>query len=399
MDAGVGSSIVTKPLLLCLSHLRWDFVFQRPQHLLSLAANDYRVVYFEEPLPAEPGAKSATLDRRKTAAGVLVVTPRLPPHLDPQSIDTAQRELLDALLAELDLPLAVAWYYTPMAAAFAGHLQPDVTVFDVMDELSAFHGASPRLALLERRLFKHADLVFTGGRSLHEAKRRLHPRTHLFPSSVDAAHYRSARSDAVDPADQAGLAHPRIGYFGVVDERIDYDLLDSVAAARPDWQFVMVGPTAKIDPAMLPQRPNLHWLGRKTYDELPSYLAGWNAGLMPFALNEATRFISPTKTPEFLAAGVPVVSTPIPDVVSDWGPSERVKDGLVLIAAEPGDVVAALQKLLDSTCDRVSWLERADQQLSRMSWQMTWAGMRDLIEDVQTGVTLPVATPEGSLVR
>ena len=363
------------PVLLCLSHLRWDFVFQRPQHLMARATATHRVVFFEEPLPSTTGP--AHLRTRLAPEGVLVATPTLPAELDAAAADAAQRELLDDLLAELASPVAVAWYYTPMALAFAGHLQPGVTVFDSMDELSAFRGASPRLALLERRLLKQADLVFTGGRSLHEVKRRLHPRVHLFPSSVDTEHFRAARGGAAlsgEPPGQAGLPRPRVGFFGVLDERIDYRLIDALAEARPDWQLVLLGPTAKIDPASLPRRPNLHWLGMKRYADLPAYLAGWDAGMMPFALNEATRFISPTKTPEFLAAGVPVVSTSVPDVVADWG-----SDGLVTIADGAEPVVAALEAVLARPHE--PWLARVDRRLAHLSWTATWNRMLLLIED------------------
>jgi glycosyltransferase involved in cell wall biosynthesis len=361
------------PVLLCLSHLRWDFVFQRPQHLMTRAADQYRVVFFEEPVAAADQAPR--IEVRRSAEGVLVATPLLPPGLDATAADAAQRDLLNALLADLAAPVSVSWFYTPMALDFAGHLRPAVTVYDCMDELSLFRGASPRLTLLERRLLKEADLVFTGGRSLHAAKRRLHPDAHLFPSSVDAAHFRRARSwEGPEPEDQAGLARPRVGFFGVLDERMDYALLDAVAAARPDWQLIMVGPTAKIDPAALPRQPNLHWLGMKSYADLPAYLAGWDVGLMPFALNEATRFISPTKTPEFLAAGVPLVSTSVPDVVADWE-----KDGLVEIADGPGAVVAMIEAVL--TRPRQPWLARVDRRLARLSWAATWARMGRLIED------------------
>ena len=379
------------PILLCLSHLRWEFVFQRPQHLLARAAGQYQVVFFEEPLPSpEPGG-APRLDVRRSPEDVLVVTPVLPDGLDAVATDAAQRELLDGLLASLAAPVTVTWFYTPMALVFAGHLRPAVTIYDCMDELSAFDGASPRLALLERRLLRQADLVFTGGRSLHEAKRHLHPRVHLFPSSVDAAHFRTARSGpdpAGEPADQAGLPRPRIGYFGVIDERIDRELLDALAAARPDWQLVMVGPTAKIKPTSLPRRRNLHWLGMKRYAELPAYLAGWDAGLMPFALNEATRFISPTKTPEFLAAGVPLVSTPVADVVADWG-----RDGLVEIASGPDAVVAAVEAALARPPQ--PWLSRVDQRLAGQSWDATWARMQHLIEETASSVRQQPAGPSG----
>ena len=376
------------PVLLCLSHLRWDFVFQRPQHLMTRAAASHRVVFFEEPLPSD--AEAPSLRTYVAAGGVLVATPLLPAGLDAAAADAAQRRLLDDLLAELAAPVHIAWYYTPMALAFAGHLQPAVTVFDSMDELSAFRGASPRLMLLERRLLRRADLVFTGGRSLHEAKRHLHPCVHLFPSSVDVAHFAAARAApaSADPPDQASLPRPRIGFFGVVDERMDLALLAGIAARRPDWQIVMLGPVVKIEPADLPRAANLHWLGMKPYAELPAYLAHWDAGLMPFALNEATRFISPTKTPEFLAAGVPVVSTPIADVVTDWG-----RDGLVSVVADVAGVEAAIAAALARP--RQPWLARVDLRLAHLSWSATWTRMAALIAGVEAAAALQAVAGAG----
>lgn len=366
------SSAPAKPLLLCLSHLRWDWVFQRPQHLMTRATDTYQVIFFEEPLSAADNEDAPALRTRRTREGVLIATPVLPAGATPVENDATQRILLDRLLESVGQPVDVAWFYTPMALEFAGHLAPAVTVFDSMDELSAFSGASPRLALLERRLLKRADLVFTGGRSLHEAKRRLHPSVHLFPSSVDTAHFGAARDHLRDRADQAGVPRPRIGFFGVIDERMDVPLVAEVARRRPDWQIVMLGPVTKIDAHALPTCSNLHWLGMKTYDELPAYIGGWDAGLMPFAINEATRYISPTKTPEFLAAGTPVVSTAVPDVVSDWG-----AHGLVEIADGPEAVVAALERVLARPAQ--PWLTDVDARLARMSWAATWGRMAGLI--------------------
>jgi glycosyltransferase involved in cell wall biosynthesis len=262
-----------------------------------------------------------------------------------------------------------------MALEFAGHLAPDVTVYDCMDELSAFRGAPPGLLRLEQDLLNRADLVFTGGRSLYEAKRDRHPRVFCFPSSIDAAHFGKARAPQPDPADQAGIPRPRIGFFGVVDERMDLDLVRALAERRPDWRFVMIGPVAKIDTASLPRLPNLHWLGGKRYADLPAYLSGWDAGFMPFALNESTRFISPTKTPEFLAAGLPVVSTPVLDVVRDYGEA-----GLVEIAEGPAAFADALARALSRP--RTGWLEAVDRRLAEISWDRTWDGMRREVSGV-----------------
>lgn len=365
-----------KPDLVCLSHLRWDFVYQRPQHLMSRFARERRVFFYEEPVS---GDSSAWLEVREHPGGIRVAVPHLPHGLSPAAMEASQRELLRRLLADQAVTDYVLWYYTPMALGFTGDLTPAVVVHDCMDELSLFRGAPPALVEREARLLQLADLVFTGGQSLYEAKRQRHAHVHLFPSSIDAEHFGRARRPLPEPTDQAAIPCPRLGYFGVIDERIDTALLAAVAAARPDWQLVMVGPVVKIDPAELPRSPNLHYLGMKAYDDLPSYLAGWDAALMPFALNDSTRFISPTKTPEYLAGGRPVVSTPIRDVVRPYG-----ETGLVEIASEPAAFVAVVERTLaccgEGRPERENWLRRVDDFLGRGSWDHTWRRMSDLID-------------------
>ena len=352
-----------RPILLCLSHLPWDLVFQRPHHLMSRAVAAYRVVFFEESLAATGGA--ASLHTRISPEGVLVAAPMLPSSLDEDAANDAKRALLDGLLDDVGAP-EVVWFYTPMGLAFAGHLRAPRTVFDSMDELSAFRGAPSGLLALEARLLERADIVFTGGRSLHEAKRHRHPHVFLEPSSIDARHFARARPGLPDPADQASLPRPRLGYAGVIDERLDLGLVATLAARRPDWSIVMIGPVQKIDVSALPRAPNLHWLGLKPYSSLPDYMAGWDVALMPFALNEATRYISPTKTPEYLAAGLPVISTSIADVVHDWG-------DVVELAADAGGFVAAAARAMARP--RAPWLARVDERLSGKSWDATWARM------------------------
>jgi glycosyltransferase involved in cell wall biosynthesis len=247
-----------------------------------------------------------------------------------------------------------------------------------MDELSKFKFAPVKLLELEQELIDRSDVVFTGGSSLYEAKKDRHDNVHCFPSSVDRAHFCKARARLFDPADQEDLPRPRLGFYGVIDERFDTDLLDKVSAMRPDWSFVMVGPVVKIAPEDLPKRHNIHYLGGKTYDQLPSYLAGWDVALMPFAMNESTQFISPTKTPEYLAGGRPVVSTPVKDVVRTYGELEGVK-----IAATPEEFVAACEEALELSRNRESgWLAEADLMLSAASWDTTQARMSGLIADV-----------------
>jgi UDP-galactopyranose mutase len=364
--------------LLCFSHLRWNFVFQRPQHLMNRFAREMNVIYWEEPVDIGP-KDTAFLQVRdaQDASNVRVVVPHLPEGMPDDAREAALKRLLDAHVASIRGPL-IAWYYTPMMLPFSRHLDVDATVFDAMDELSKFKFAPVKLLELEQELIDRADVVFTGGSSLYEAKKDRHDNVHCFPSSVDRAHFCKARARMFDPADQEDLPRPRLGFYGVIDERFDTDLLDKVAAMRPDWSFVMVGPVVKIAPEDLPKRHNIHYLGGKTYDQLPSYLAGWDVALMPFAMNESTQFISPTKTPEYLAGGRPVVSTPIKDVVRTYGELEGVK-----IASTPEEFVAACEDALELSRNRESgWLAEADLMLSAASWDTTQARMSGLIADV-----------------
>jgi len=364
--------------LLCFSHLRWNFVFQRPQHLMNRFAREMNVIYWEEPVDIGP-KDTAFLQVREAqdASNVRVVVPHLPEGMPDDAREAALKRLLDAHIASIRGPL-IAWYYTPMMLPFSRHLDVDATVFDAMDELSKFKFAPVKLLELEQELIDRADVVFTGGSSLYEAKKDRHDNVHCFPSSVDRAHFCKARARMFDPADQEDLPRPRLGFYGVIDERFDTDLLDKVAAMRPDWSFVMVGPVVKIAPEDLPKRHNIHYLGGKAYDQLPSYLAGWDVALMPFAMNESTQFISPTKTPEYLAGGRPVVSTPIKDVVRTYGELEGVK-----IASTPEEFVAACEDALELSRNRESgWLAEADLMLSAASWDTTQARMSGLIADV-----------------
>jgi UDP-galactopyranose mutase len=374
--------------LVCLSHLRWDLVFQRPQHLLTRAARDRRVFFVEEPL-FDDGPLRCEIQGRQ--GGVNRVLFHLPRGLDEAAVIDAQRQLLDLLLAEHAIARYVLWYYTPMALPFTRHLRPEAVVYDCMDELSAFAGAPPALCQREAELLARADLVLTGGQSLYEAKRHRHPRVYPFPSSVDVAHFARARHAQADPPDQQNIPRPRLGFFGVIDERFDVELLRGVAAARPDWHFVLLGPVVKIDPAILPQGANLHYLGPKSYEDLPRYLSGWDVALLPFARNDATRFISPTKTPEYLAAGCPVVSTSIRDVVRPYG-----QQGLVRIADSVADFTAAVDDALRG--DRAAHQHIADAFLQRMSWDDTWERMRELM-DGMARLKRSASTPAGARLR
>ncbi len=372
------------PDLVCLSHLRWNFVYQRPQHLMSRCAQERRVFLIEEPIFGPN--PSARLDVSRGECGVWVVVPHLPEGLSESEAWAAQQVLIDGLFAQAQIRQYILWYYTPMAMAFTRHLEPVVVVYDCMDELSLFEAAPRALKELEAELFSCADLVFTGGQSLYESKVNQHSNVYAFPSSVDVAHFAQARNFTPDPADQVNIPHPRLGFFGVIDERMDLELLSGIAEARPDWQLVIIGPVVKIDPAVLPRQQNIHYVGGKTYKELPAYIAGWEVALLPFARNDSTRFISPTKTPEYLAAGKPVVSTSIRDVVRPYGQS-----GLVRIADTVPEFVAAVDAAMNENPDESGWLCQVDAFLTQTSWDRTWAQMMQLVESV-IGVRQPAHT-------
>lgn len=320
----------------------------------------------------------------QTKEGIRVLTPLLPSGLTEERSIDAQRTLLDDYITTHAVRDFVAWYYTPMALSFSDHLTPSAVVYDCMDELSAFQGAPPTLIDEERRLFERANVVFVGGASLYGAKRTQHANAHLFPSSIDYPHFAAARTKLQDPADQATIPHPRIGFYGVLDERLDRDLLREVAALYPEWHFVLIGPVVKIREADLPRAHNLHYLGHKSYQDLPAYLGNWEVAMLPFALNSSTRFISPTKTPEYLAGGRPVVSTPIADVIKPYADM-----GMVYIAATAKEFATAIQQAVESADEE--WLTRVDAYLAENSWDKTFEAMWQEIQRCILPAPVPFA--------
>jgi glycosyltransferase involved in cell wall biosynthesis len=369
--------------LVCFSHLRWDFVYQRPQHLLSRFAAEGRVFYIEEPVFTTH--KSHLVHSRRNS-GVDVVVPHVS---NTDDVTSTLQFLIDDFFRQQQIHSYALWFYTPMHLPWTRHLKPVAVVYDCMDELSGFKGAPPEMKEREAQLLQWADLVFTGGHSLYEAKRQQHHSIYPFPSSIDAPHFARARTITTEPDDQANIPGLRLGFFGVIDERMDLDLIAAVAAMRPEWHLILIGPVVKIDPASLPQLPNIHYLGMKTYDELPCYISGWDVAILPFARNDSTRFISPTKTPEYLAAGLPVVSTSIRDVIFPYGNA-----GIVHIADTPEEFIVATEKALAE--DPAQRVKRVDALLSQTSWSRTWGRMAELLEDAIQRRKRPASVPRAA---
>lgn len=361
--------------LICFSHLRWNFVYQRPQHLLGRFSKNYVTYYIEEFIftDEEDGYNFYT-----TEENVCVVTPHLKHNISDNNHDARKMNIVMNLFKDKSISNYIFWYYTPMALSFTKRFKPKFTIYDCMDELSAFKFAPPELKIMEAELMEKADIVFTGGNCLYEAKKDKHHNIFSFPSSIDKKHFMQARENLEEQHDQANIPFPRLGFFGVIDERFDIDLIEKTAMLKPDWQFVLIGPVVKIDPNTLPRNKNIHYLGNKSYQELPQYLSGWDVAMIPFAINESTRFISPTKTPEYLAAGKPVISSPIRDVVNPYGDSN-----LVHICDNASDFVEKVSVEL-TVEDKSEWLGRVDNHLSNISWDLTFEQMNSLIRKGMT---------------
>lgn len=372
--------------IIVFSHLRWDFVYQRPQHLLSRFARHQPVVIVEEPVhdPQRTWMKTWS-----PAPNIFVCQPHTP--VSAPGFHDDQLPHLQKLLRELvlDYDEHIAWFYTPMALPLLQELRPQRVVYDCMDELASFKNAPKQLLQRESALLKVADVVFTGGQSLYRSKRDRHPNVHCFPSSVDSAHFVQALDRTNSHPAHKDIPGPRLGFYGVIDERFDAHLVEQLADAHPMWQIVLVGPVVKIDPSVLPQRANIHYLGQQPYDALPQFLAGWDVCLLPFALNESTRFISPTKTLEYMAAELPIVSTPVTDVAQAYS-------DIVAIAAEPKDFVAACEAaLLASPEEHAQKIEKMRRVLASTSWDATVEQMRAILAAAPRRVQAPqpVVTP------
>lgn len=359
--------------IICFCHIRWDFVYQRPQHLLNRFAIYNRVFVIEEPFFDQEENK-VEIKKSDDASNLWVVKLSVKrPYHATESFEIL-KDLISEMITTRNIRRYLLWYYSPMALKYSDHLKPMIIVYDAMDELTAFKFAPPELKDLESILLSKADVVFTGGQSLYEAKKHLHHNIYAFPSSIDKAHFGKARFNNDDPEDQRHIPHPRLGFYGVIDERFNISLVDGITDLEPDWHFILIGPVVKIDPGSLPKKSNIHYLGPKTYDSLPAYLSGWDIATLPFALNESTKFISPTKTPEYLAGGKPVISTSITDVVNPYA-----KKDLVKIADTAEEFVAAANEIFNSKNNKI-WLQRTDEFLSTNSWNETWHHMNALIE-------------------
>jgi UDP-galactopyranose mutase len=370
--------------LVVASHLRWSFVWQRPQQLLSRLARHHRILFIEEPVSASESDVEGEAPRpllQEVHPNIVTLTPQIeqgqcgdtPLWLWPCQ-DTISAQVREALRA-LDFRACALWMYTPTPEFLVETVRPDMLVYDVMDELANFKFAPPQLKAQERRLLGQAAVVFTGGASLFDAKKHLNPNTHLFASGVDGKHY----EQACDPATQApewldALPQPRATYIGVIDERLDYELIAELAAARPQVQFVLCGPIVKVDPAHLPQAANLHYPGQQAYADLPRILKGTDVCLMPFARNEATKFISPTKTLEYMATHRPIVSTPITDV-------ERFYSDIVYLADTAEAFIAQLDAALSEPASERERKQRREKKiLAEQAWDAIAENMETLMQ-------------------
>lgn len=343
-------------------HLRWDFVYQRPQHIISRMAKEYKILFIEEPWQRAEESESRLMKINEmlhvlqpNVNGIAAIKDILPQYISQSST-------------------AVGWFYSPSFVPVLEYFNFSAIIYDCMDELALFKGAPAELIDQERYLVANADIVFTGGKSLYESKAQLHKNVHCFPSSVDQAHFGKALNGVALPVDIASIPSPIVGYFGVIDERIDLALLDEIAGLRPEVSFVMIGPLAKIGEDELPRRANIHYLGMKDYKELPGYIKAFDIAMMPFALNDATKYISPTKTLEYMAAHRPIASTAIKDVVRDYA-------HCVSIVHSTHDFDRVIEEAIDGIPDPLMSYEY-DIILEKTSWDATVASMQQQLKAI-----------------
>jgi glycosyltransferase involved in cell wall biosynthesis len=376
--------------IVALSHLRWSFVWQRPQQFLSRFAEKHPVLFVEEPDFRLAEGAEPEIEVTRPSPNVTVVTPSLASDLrDSERVGPLMlhltREAMERENANGDFTNPLLWVYSPMESAWAlGELPVRGVVYDCMDELSQFAGAPKALLDNERRLIEQADVVFCGGYELWTKKSRQHANAHFFGCGVEYDHFSQAQDASQPvPADVRNLPRPIVGWFGVVDERMDYDLLRRVAELRPNVSFVIVGPVVKVDPASLPQAPNLHWLGGRDYKDLPAYCRAYDVCMMPFALNEATQYINPTKALEYLATGKPVVSTPVADVVRQYTDT-------IQIASTPEDFAACIDRAL--TAPDAAMVQKGIDRARECGWERTVERMQELIAEAIDAKPLSAAT-------
>ena len=340
--------------------------------MLSRIAREIPVIVLEEPLAA-----ALDDDVIERGDGLTIVTP----NRSAAAADALDERSVSIIRALAGDRRALVWLYTPMMLALADAFPAAPLAFDKMDELAKFAHADPRIAPREHELLRRADVVFTGGRSLFRGVEHLTRNARCYPSGVDVAHFERARSVPPHAALTPFLGGPVFAYVGVIDERVDLELVDTLAAANPGATVAMIGPVVKIDESCLPRRANIAYLGQRGYDELPALLAGVDVALMPFALNEHTENISPTKTLEYFAAGRPVVSTAVPDVVADHG-------DVVYVARDRAEFVAMVRRACAGDTGRA---QRAAERASAASWDAIAAAMRDDL--ARAGIVYAAASP------
>lgn len=363
--------------VVCLSHLPWDLALERPHQVMRRFARDRHVFFVEEPRATDAELRTVM---RTAEPNVHVVSLGVPADMAPGDVEIAYRRCVASLASSTERPLL--WVYSPASVHAARDLDASLVVYDCVADHAARSEATPEVRAAEAELLARADLVFTAGTSLFESKRGRNVSTYPLPSSVDAEHFAHAasareRGDHRDASELAGVPGPRIGFLGPIDDRVDLALVDRLAAARPDVQIVLLGALVGVTTWDLPDRPNVHWLGAKTYHELPEHVASWDAAMIPFRDDAATRRSEPSGLLACLAANKAVVSTPADEVMPY---AER---GVVKVVHADRFVAGVDEALRDARDVVVTAVRRlaCEGVLARTSWDRTYQAMRRLVDE------------------
>jgi glycosyltransferase involved in cell wall biosynthesis len=373
--------------IICFAH-DWGGDPTSKTHIMRLLAKKSRVLWvnsiaMRRPVASKSDARRLITKLRRAFAGCVEVEPNIfvvnPLVLPLPGSALAQRlngvlleRSLRRTLSKLSFARPILWTFLPTMNRLVGRLGERLLVYHCVDKYSEFSGV-PRDAIvaMERDLVKRADLVFTSAARLLEECRPLNPHTHFITHGVDTAHFgRALDPQTPVPDDLAGIRKPVAGFFGLIADWVDLPLIRSLARERPDWSFVLIGKAA-TDLAPLQGLSNVHWLGQKPYTELPGYCRGFDVALIPFVQNELTLRVNPLKLREYLAAGLPVVSTPLPEISR--------YDGLVRLATRREEFIGGIEAALAERSPELAG--RRFEAMRGESWEARVADMARLIDE------------------
>ncbi len=331
------------PAVICISTSPWGFMFQRPQQLMTLFSEDFKIGYINPPVTSKPALSYEEVIRKYTDIinpNLIVLKPRIPKILNHSAASRYYVELLKNFSLEFGFKDIILWICLPQFEYLCGQLDEKLVIYDCQDDYASFSWTPDTTREYDQRLTEKADIVITVSGPMQKTKKKINPLSFLVPNGCDLQHFNSATKILGIPTDILNIRKPRVGFVGAVCEWIDFRLITELAEKEPDWSIVMVGPVRRnIKP---PHLPNTHYLGLKRYHILPNYIRQFDVCSIPFDQNSTiSKNSCPIKLFEYMASGKPVVSTNLPAV--------NFAKRVIEIAADSEDFHCKVNRLLKET--------------------------------------------------